>query len=164
MIGFVCHRGKLKRWEQFLGENITYNCIFSSSRIAPHSPAPYNMKIWQKQHKSRFVWYQFCNGIFWIGTLVLLSFSGRCIMNYDYVKYFTYVVVSFTSQYKHDWLTVRLPISSSMNLNTSHPSLLRIQSSIHQLMLTHWGREKMDAISQTTFSSAFRKWKCLNSD
>ena len=30
--------------------------------------------------------------------------------------------------------------------------------------LTHWGRYKMDAISQTTFSSAFLEWRCLNSD
>ena len=30
--------------------------------------------------------------------------------------------------------------------------------------LTHWGRNKTDAISQTTSLSAFLKWKCLNFD
>ena len=28
--------------------------------------------------------------------------------------------------------------------------------------LTHWGLQKMVAISQTTFSGAFLKWKCMN--
>ena len=32
------------------------------------------------------------------------------------------------------------------------------------LSLTHWGRDKMDAISQTTLSNAFLEWKCFNFD
>ena len=30
--------------------------------------------------------------------------------------------------------------------------------------LTHWGRDKMDAISQTTFQVHFLEWKCFNCD
>ena len=32
------------------------------------------------------------------------------------------------------------------------------------LALTHWGRDKMDAILQTIFWGDFPEWKCLNSD
>ena len=31
-------------------------------------------------------------------------------------------------------------------------------------LLTHWGWDKMAAISQTAFSNAFLKWKCMNCD
>ena len=31
-------------------------------------------------------------------------------------------------------------------------------------ILTHWGRDKMDATSQTTLSNAFLEWKCFNFD
>ena len=31
-------------------------------------------------------------------------------------------------------------------------------------MLTHWGRDKMAAIFQTTFSNGFFEWKCMNFD
>ena len=30
--------------------------------------------------------------------------------------------------------------------------------------LTQWGRDKMAAIFQTTFSNGFREWKCMNYD
>ena len=30
--------------------------------------------------------------------------------------------------------------------------------------LTHWGRDKMDAISQPSFSTPYLEWKRLNSD
>ena len=37
-------------------------------------------------------------------------------------------------------------------------------ASVRQHILTHWGRDKIDAISLTTFSSAFSSNKILNSD
>ena len=33
-----------------------------------------------------------------------------------------------------------------------------------ELMLTHWSQDKLAAIFQTTFSKAFREWKCINFD
>ena len=35
---------------------------------------------------------------------------------------------------------------------------------ITQHILTDWGQDKMDAISQTTFTNAFSEWKYLNFD
>ena len=32
------------------------------------------------------------------------------------------------------------------------------------MLLTHWSRDKMGAISQMTLSNAFLQWKCLNFD
>ena len=37
-------------------------------------------------------------------------------------------------------------------------------ASVRQHILTHWGRDTIDAISLTTFSSAFSCKKILNSD
>ena len=34
----------------------------------------------------------------------------------------------------------------------------------HRLSSTHWGRDEMNNISQTTFSNVFFQWKCLNFD
>ena len=45
-----------------------------------------------------------------------------------------------------------------------HPPLYWACDNLFTLELTHWGRDKMEAISQTTLSSAFFLMKILNSD
>ena len=37
-----------------------------------------------------------------------------------------------------------------------------IQDKDNLFILTHWGRDEMDVISQTTFSMHFIEWKCMN--
>ena len=62
--------------------------------------------------------------------------------------------------------------SSSMFLKCPPGVLCPIQSAHSFVLLkcfvgavlTHWGRNKMAAIFQTTFSNAFFEWKCMNFD
>ena len=63
--------------------------------------------------------------------------------------------VEFTWEQFHKWINLIHNICSDITL----PKLLPHLSGANEL--THWGRDKMDAISQTTFLSAFSCMKML---
>ena len=83
------------------------------------------------------------------------SYSHYCyckmIILLTYYQLFTYIV-SWASMLIKTFVFVDV-IVNDVSLHTA--LLIRILVFITYQALTHWGREKMDATSQTTFSSAF---------
>ena len=54
---------------------------------------------------------------------------------------------------------------SHLSVDKWHKILFMVSENISaHKELTHWGRDKMNTISQTTFQAHFHEWKCLNSD
>ena len=68
----------------------------------------------------------------------------------NYIPQYLWDVIMF-----HSPSYMLLTRHSSYNPNISHGNLSASPSHGRHGILTHWGRDKMDAISQTTFSSAF---------
>ena len=75
-----------------------------------------------------------------------------------HVHNYSYSIVSFHPIYPKDfyWLSNRSCRAKHIIVSTDKlTTKLLFASGCLQLPLTHWGRDKMDAISQTTFSYAF---------
>ena len=59
------------------------------------------------------------------------------------------------------WRHCNVEFAFSHHLDMTY--VRNLKESPYVVLLTHWDRDKMAAISQTTFSNAFFKWKYMNS-
>ena len=68
------------------------------------------------------------------------------------------------------WITIEISFTDDEVLTGSSPKAsglsipLCVKFRSDYTELTHWGRDKMDAISQTIFSNGILEWKCMNFD
>ena len=65
---------------------------------------------------------------------------------------------------KADKLNLSLSLSLSATSNNKVIKLTIFYFGESYLLLTHWGRDKIAAIFQTTFQMHFLEWKCKNFD
>ena len=107
---------------------------------------------WERQQKEEFPNTQFWNTgkspyrtIYWHPTIMPLQNKGK----YEYVSYLFQEDLTLTNT-RNCYFVIKIKIK-----NEQAGVLWNSCQSLWWHVLTHWGRDKMDAISQTTVSWAF---------